>query len=301
MSASAIGAANASAASGSEYPIQCAVHPQAILWLPSRGAGWRCEMCDPVPPKTWPADQCHPDYAQSAAPASESPYPTEIPVSTGNSTEALAEEETLASESENGSLEGEHCGFSDTGGSEKIGAAEIFDHNGALWGMLEDYRAGRLTSDFEVRLEVTMAKNAHMLRSLARQIEIVMGLSLTMGEVRAPMISCSFAAWLMGWDPERGSRRASGALKALADAKVIRRDGLMPPMEDMAEGTHRWQPYDFDVASLFEVEADPIAAGELEFTSDAQSMPMPSNSDHTKRSSVFDDGANAMFDLELQR
>jgi hypothetical protein len=78
-----------------------------------------------------------------------------------------------------------------------------------------------------------------------------MGLRLTHGMTDAALISRRYLAWVMGMDPERGAKLAGRWLTALERAKVIRRDGAMP-QRGMPNGTALWQPFDYDLAELWD-------------------------------------------------
>lgn len=142
---------------------------------------------------------------------------------------------------------------------EKRGGAEskkrvygIFDPNTAMYRVLKEWRAGMLVPEFEVPLALDrIAPQAHTLRALAEALASTMGLWLTLGETGAMPVSRSWTALLMGLDPVRDVQRAAKLLHALERADVIRQDGALDPL-GKADGTRCFQPFDYDLVSLFE-------------------------------------------------
>lgn len=121
----------------------------------------------------------------------------------------------------------------------------VFDEDSAVLRMLAEHDRGEWMPEFDVPLRLeAIPRQAFRLRALAERIAIVMSLRLSMGDTTDVPISASFAARLIGLDPDRDKKVARQLLKALVDYRVIRHAGELPK-HHKGNGTRTYQPYGF--------------------------------------------------------
>lgn len=114
--------------------------------------------------------------------------------------------------------------------------------------------------DFDVPLNIDrLPRNASALRALAERVAIVMALALSDGDTDPAPLSVGLVARLMGLDPQNRSHRGRAwrQRQALLRRKIIRSAGRLKPTREGWEGTDCFQPYDFDLAAVFEGGVDP--------------------------------------------
>jgi hypothetical protein len=147
--------------------------------------------------------------------------------------------------------------------SGKTGEPVAFgDEAERLFRQVADYENGRIAKpDIMVPLAIgNLPPQAKTLRGLAAKLAVIGSYRLTDGDAGWWPVSGSFAAWLMGLDPDLDARRGRKWLDALVRYRVLREG---EPLEKLGkgDGTRTFKPYGYELEVLLSSPAPGGASG----------------------------------------